>query len=91
MDVNLEMASVMPLSMHLDGSRPDSLRRATPPFGSSTIAAFSSGLSALKYNGGVSAGVIAVRLMSVDQALELADAAMYREKRQRNQIKLRGA
>lgn len=35
---------------------------------------------------GVSAGVIAVRLMSVDQALELADAAMYRDKRQRKGI-----
>jgi diguanylate cyclase len=32
---------------------------------------------------GVSAGVIAVRLVSVDQAIELADAAMYQEKRQR--------
>jgi diguanylate cyclase len=32
---------------------------------------------------GVSAGVIAVRRVSVDQALELADAAMYREKRLR--------
>jgi diguanylate cyclase len=31
------------------------------------------------------AGVIAVRLVSVDQALELADAAMYCEKRQRKQ------
>lgn len=40
---------------------------------------------------GVSAGVIAVRLMSVDQALELADAAMYREKRQRKQSNPRGA
>lgn len=34
---------------------------------------------------GVSAGVIAVRLMSVDQALALADAAMYDEKRRRKQ------
>lgn len=34
---------------------------------------------------GVSAGVIAVRLVSVDQALELADAALYCEKRQRKQ------
>jgi diguanylate cyclase len=34
---------------------------------------------------GVSAGVVAVRPVSVEQALELADAAMYREKRQRKQ------
>ncbi|MFK4445877.1 diguanylate cyclase [Caballeronia udeis] len=39
---------------------------------------------------GVSAGVIAVRLMSVDQALELADAAMYSEKRRRKQSVPRG-
>ena len=39
---------------------------------------------------GVSAGVIAVRLVSVDQALELADAAMYREKRKRKLANSRG-
>jgi diguanylate cyclase len=34
---------------------------------------------------GVSAGVVAVRFLSVDQALTLADAAMYRAKRERQQ------
>jgi diguanylate cyclase len=48
------------------------------------------GGSAVEY-AGVSAGVIAVRFMSVDQALELADAAMYREKRQRKQCSPRNA
>jgi len=38
----------------------------------------------IKY-AGVSAGVVAVRFMSVDQALGLADAAMYRAKRERQQ------
>ncbi len=36
---------------------------------------------------GVSAGVVAVRFLSVDQALALADAAMYRAKRERQQAK----
>lgn len=36
---------------------------------------------------GVSTGVVAVRFLSVDQALGLADAAMYRAKRERQQAK----
>lgn len=39
---------------------------------------------------GVSAGVVAVRPVPVEQALELADAAMYREKRQRKQSRPNG-
>lgn len=36
---------------------------------------------------GVSAGIVAVRFVSVDQALELADAAMYRRKQARKQTR----